>query len=74
MEHHHSPAASRSRIAAGREHSYLCDWVYRGLFLSNVALLIGAEINSVIEEVMRGPTVDGLRAQPPEAPTPWSPA
>jgi membrane protein len=39
------------------------------LFLSNVALLIGAEINSVIEEAARGPMADGLRLQRPEEET-----
>jgi membrane protein len=33
------------------------------LFLCNVALLIGAEINSVMEEAAGRPTVDGLRAK-----------
>lgn len=42
------------------------------LFLSDVALLVGAEINSVIMEAMRGPTVPGLRAQPPGVPAPSS--
>lgn len=44
------------------------------LFLSNVALLVGAEINSVIEEAMRKRTADAPHAQPSEAPAPWSPA
>ena len=30
MDHEHSPAAIRARLAAGPRHNYLRDWVYGG--------------------------------------------